>query len=54
MSDNITPTELGDGWPVAAPEEQGVDATILSGIGLHFEGWREACAHPLLSPVAGR
>ena len=29
MSDNITPTELGDGWPVAAPEEQGVDVTII-------------------------
>jgi CubicO group peptidase (beta-lactamase class C family) len=48
MSGNITPAELGDGWPVAAPEEQGVDATILSGIGPHFEGWREACAHAVV------
>ena len=48
MSQKITPAELGDGWPVAAPEEQGVDSTVLSGIGPRFEGWREACAHAVV------
>jgi hypothetical protein len=48
VSQNITPTELGDGWRVAAPKDQGVDATILSGIGPRFEGWREACAHAVV------
>jgi hypothetical protein len=31
MSGNITSAELGDGWPVSAPEGQGVDATTSAG-----------------------
>jgi hypothetical protein len=48
VSQKITLAELGDGWPVAAPEEQGVDSTVLSGIGPRFEGWRKACAHAVV------
>jgi hypothetical protein len=48
MSTNITPAALEDGWPVAAPEQEGVDSTVLSGIGPRFTGWPEACAHAVV------
>jgi hypothetical protein len=48
MSGDSTPVKLGDGWPVAAPDRQGINATILSGIGPRFEEWKEACAHAVV------
>jgi CubicO group peptidase (beta-lactamase class C family) len=48
MSGDITPAKLNDGWPVAAPEQQGIDAPILSGIGPRFAAWEEACAHAVV------
>jgi len=48
MSTNGTPASLEDGWPVAAPEQEGMDSTVLSGIGPRFAGWTEACAHAVV------
>jgi hypothetical protein len=48
MSGDITPSELGDGWPIAAPYQQGMDATKLSAIGPRFAGWPKACAHAVV------
>jgi hypothetical protein len=48
MSGDITPSELGDGWPIAASYQQGMDATKLSAIGPRFAGWPEACAHAVV------
>ena len=48
MSGNIPSAELEDGWPVAAPEQAGLDSTILSGIGPRFAGWPEASAHAVV------
>ena len=48
MSGNILSAELEDGWPVAAPEQAGMDSTILSGIGPRFAGWPEASAHAVV------
>jgi CubicO group peptidase (beta-lactamase class C family) len=48
MSTNITPAALEDGWPVAAPEQEGMDSTILNGIGPRFAQWPEACAHAVV------
>ncbi len=42
------PIELDDGWPVAAPQQQDMDAGILGGIGPRFEGWKEANAHAVV------
>lgn len=48
MRADFTPADLNDGWPVAAPEQHGVDSTILRGIGLCFERSEEACAHAVV------
>jgi CubicO group peptidase (beta-lactamase class C family) len=48
MSGDITPAKLNDGWPVAAPEQQGIDGPILSGIGPRFAAWDKACAHAVV------
>jgi CubicO group peptidase (beta-lactamase class C family) len=37
-----------DGWPVAAPEHEGLDAALLCAIGSRFEGWKEANAHAVV------
>ena len=48
MTENIMAAELEDGWPVAAPEQEGMDSAILSGIGPRFSAWPEACAHAVV------
>src|SRR5438477_8780250 len=48
MSKNITPAALEDGWPVAAPEREGMVSTILSRIGPRFSAWPEASAHAVV------
>ena len=48
MTGNIMAAELEDGWPVAAPEQEGMDSAILSGIGPRFSAWPEACAHAVV------
>src|SRR5438874_6139089 len=48
MSTSITPATHEDGWPVATPEQEGMDSTILNGIGPRFAGWPEACAHAVV------
>ncbi|MEM7121986.1 MAG: serine hydrolase [Pseudomonadota bacterium] len=40
-----TPPDLGDGWAVAAPGEQGMDGALLAGIAKHFTAWAESNVH---------
>ncbi len=42
------PAELDDGWPVAKPQQQDMDAGILGGIGPRFAEWKEARAHAVV------
>jgi CubicO group peptidase (beta-lactamase class C family) len=42
------PFDLGDGWPVAAASQVGLDATVLHEIGPRFESWKEASAHAVV------
>jgi CubicO group peptidase (beta-lactamase class C family) len=46
--DDGRPAALDDGWPIAAPESQGMDAALLRGIGPRFAAWKEARAHAVL------
>jgi CubicO group peptidase (beta-lactamase class C family) len=39
------PTDLRDGWTVAAPEQEGLDPALICGIGPRFEVLKEAKAH---------
>lgn len=54
LSANITPAELDDGWPVATPEQEGMDSTLLGGIGPRFSAWPDACAHAVVVARHGR
>ena len=42
------PDDLGDGWPVSAPDAQGLDAGLLAGIAPQFEAWTDANVHAIL------
>ena len=42
------PADLGDGWRVAAPADQGLDPALLCAIGPRFEAWKEANAHAVI------
>ena len=42
------PAELDDGWPVAAPERQGMDGAVLRGIAERFTACDEARAHAVV------
>jgi CubicO group peptidase (beta-lactamase class C family) len=42
------PPDLGDGWKVAAPQTQGLDAAQLCAIGPRFDAWAQANAHAVL------
>jgi CubicO group peptidase (beta-lactamase class C family) len=44
----VTPTDLGDGWKVAAAETQGLDGAQLCAIGPRFDSWTQANAHAVL------
>ncbi len=39
------PTDLGDGWAVGAPEQEGLDPASICGIGPRLEALKEAEAH---------
>jgi CubicO group peptidase (beta-lactamase class C family) len=39
------PTDLGDGWTVAAPEQEGLDPALICGIGPRLEALKEAKVH---------
>jgi CubicO group peptidase (beta-lactamase class C family) len=46
--DCARPAELPDGWPVAAPEDQGLDPVAICAIGPRFEAWKEANVHAVV------
>jgi len=46
--DCAPPADLSDGWQIATPQRQGLDAGPLCDIGPRFEGWKEANAHAVL------
>jgi hypothetical protein len=48
------PTDLGDGWTVAAPEQEGLDSALICGIGLRLEALKEAQAHGIAIARHGR
>lgn len=47
-ADCAPPADLRDGWAVAAPDSQGMDAAALCAIGRRFEAWKQANAHAVL------
>lgn len=49
-----TPKILTDGWQTAAPEQVGMDANILCGIGPRFEAAREANPHAVVVARQGK
>jgi CubicO group peptidase (beta-lactamase class C family) len=49
-----TPTDLHDGWVVATPEAEGLDAALLCGIGPRLEALKEANAHGVVITRHGR
>jgi hypothetical protein len=42
------PTDLGDGWTVTAPEQEGLDPALICGIGPRLEALKEAQAHGIV------
>lgn len=42
------PSDLGDGWPTAAPSQVGLDAAVLREISPRFQSWQQACAHAVV------
>jgi CubicO group peptidase (beta-lactamase class C family) len=52
--DCTAPPDLNDGWTVAAPDSQGMDARPLCAIGARFTAWAEADAHAVLVLRHGR
>ncbi|WP_341896182.1 serine hydrolase [Ferrovibrio terrae] len=46
--DCAPPPDLKDGWRIASPQSQGMDAALLCAIGARFEAWKEANAHSVL------
>ena len=48
------PTDLGDGWTVAAPEQEGLDPALICGIGPRLEALKEAEAHGVVIARHGR
>ena len=49
-----TPTDLHDGWTVAAPEQEGLDPALICGIGPRLEALKEANAHGIVIARHGR
>jgi CubicO group peptidase (beta-lactamase class C family) len=49
-----SPTDLHDGWTVAAPEKEGLDAALICGIGPRLEALKEAKAHGVVIARHGR
>jgi len=48
------PTDLHDGWTVAAPEREGLDSALICGIGPRLEALKEAQAHGIVIARHGR
>src|SRR6516164_4781735 len=48
------PTDLHDGWVVAAPETEDLDAALICGIGSRLEVLKEANAHGVVITRHGR
>jgi CubicO group peptidase (beta-lactamase class C family) len=48
------PTELHDGWTVAALDEEGLDPALICGIGPRLEALKEANAHAVVVARHGR
>jgi len=48
------PTDLHDGWTVAAPDQEGLDPTLICGIGPRLEALKEANAHGVVIARHGR
>jgi len=49
-----TPTDLHDGWAVAAPDQEGLDPALIRGIGPRLEVLTEAKAHGVVIARHGR
>jgi CubicO group peptidase (beta-lactamase class C family) len=48
------PTDLSDGWTVAAPEQEGLDPALICGLGPRLEALKEAQAHGIVIARHGR
>ena len=53
-ADCSVPPDLGDGWTVAAPEQEGFDPALICGIGPRLEALKEAQAHGIVIARHGR
>lgn len=49
-----TPTDLHDGWAVAAPQQEGLDSALICAIGPRLEALEEAKAHAVVIIRHGR
>jgi hypothetical protein len=47
------PTDLHDGWTMAAPGQEGLDPALICGIGPRLEALKEAKAHGSSSLARG-
>jgi hypothetical protein len=47
-ADRGSPTDLHDGWTVAAPDQEGLDPALICGIGPRLEALTEAKAHGVI------
>jgi CubicO group peptidase (beta-lactamase class C family) len=54
MAAECTPTDLHDGWAVAAPDQEGLDPALICGIGPRLEALKEAKAHGVVIARHGR
>src|SRR5690349_9710015 len=48
------PPDLGHGWTVAAPEQEGLDSALICGIGPRLDALKEAQAHGIVIARHGR
>src|ERR1041385_3928181 len=48
------PPDLGDGWTVAAPEQEGLNSALICSIGPRLEALKEARAHGVVIARHGR
>jgi CubicO group peptidase (beta-lactamase class C family) len=53
-SDCGSPAERSDGWPTAAPEQEGMNAAVLCALGPQFAAWTEANAHAVVVARHGK
>src|SRR4051794_35791668 len=53
-ADCSKPTDLHDGWTVAAPEQEALDPPLICGIGPRLEALKEASAHGVVIARHGR